>query len=334
MVRSMTAYGRGARRAPTGARAGDGATGGASGGTGAELVWELRSVNHRFLELSLGLPESLRGLEPEARERVRARVRRGKLDATLRTAAAGAPRALDPRALDALVRDLERVRARVPDARAPDALEILRHPGVLARAADLAARDGGSGDDGAEGPGGTDARERDGLGRAALDALDVALDDFLGAREREGAALARALRERGAAVRAIVARVRTGRPAALAAARARLAARLEELVGEAGTGPAGAPDPGLLERELALQATRSDVDEELDRLDHHADELEAALSRPSGEPVGRRLDFLVQEFHREANTIASKAADVATTDAALEIKVLVEQMREQVQNLE
>ena len=121
--------------------------------------------------------------------------------------------------------------------------------------------------------------------------------------------------------------MRARRPETLAAARAHLVGRLDALAVEG-------VDPGRLEQELALLAARSDVDEELDRLDHHVDELGAALVRDPSEPVGRRLDFLVQELHREANTLSSKAADVATTDAALELKVLVEQVREQVQNLE
>ena len=330
MPRSMTAYGRAARAVPAepGVPGPDGdaaASASEPAAEPAELTWELRSVNHRFLELSVHLPDSLRGLEGAVRERLRARVRRGKLDATLRSGGAGAARVLDAAALDALVADLARVRERVPDARAPDALELLRHPGVLVRPEKLAARD----DDGPEPLDGT-------VPRAALKALDAALDDFLAARTREGEALADAIRARGDAVRAIVAGVRARRPETLAAARARLVARLEALADASLESAAGGavPDPGRLEQELALLAARSDVDEELDRLDHHVDELGAALIRDPSEPVGRRLDFLVQEFHREANTLSSKAADVATTDAALELKVLVEQVREQVQNLE
>ena len=332
MPRSMTAYGRAARAVPAGPDApgpdGDAATPAAEPGEPAgpiELAWELRSVNHRFLELSVHLPEPLRGLEGAVRERLRARVRRGKLDATLRSGGAGAARVLDASALDALVADLARVRERVPDARAPDALELLRHPGVLVRPEKLAARD----DDGPEPLDGA-------VPDAALEALDAALDDFLAARTREGEALADAIRARGEAVRGIVAGVRARRPEALAAARARLVARLEALADaslESGAGGA-APDPGRLEQELALLAARSDVDEELDRLDHHVDELGAVLTRDPSESVGRRLDFLVQELHREANTLSSKAADITTTNAALELKVLVEQMREQVQNLD
>ena len=317
MPRSMTAYGRAARAVPAEPGAPD-APADAVGlaAEPAELTWELRSVNHRFLELSVHLPDSLRGLEGPVRERLRARVRRGKLDATLRSGGAGAARVLDVAALDALVADLALVRERVPDARPPDVLELLHHPGVLVRPEKLAAREGGG-----EEP--TD----DAVSHAALEALDAALDDFLAARTREGAALADAIRARGEAVRGIVAGVRARRPETLAAARAHLIGRLDALAVE------GA-DAGRLEQELALLAARSDVDEELDRLDHHVDELGAALIRDPSEPVGRRLDFLVQEFHREANTLSSKAADVATTDAALELKVLVEQVREQVQNLE
>jgi uncharacterized protein (TIGR00255 family) len=159
---------------------------------------------------------------------------------------------------------------------------------------------------------------------ALFEVLDRALDALAATREREGAKLAALLRERLDAIETIVARVRGWMPEIRAALRARLEARLADLKQPA--------DPGRLEQELVLQVTRSDVDEELDRLATHIAETRRVLGLK--EPVGRRLDFLMQEFNREANTLGSKSVDARTTNAAVELKVLIEQMREQVQNIE
>ncbi len=275
--------------------------------TGAgTLVWELRSVNHRYLDVSVRLPEELRALEPAVRERVGARLRRGKVDCALRfqpEAAVAAAVSLN-RELAGRLADLARDAATLlgPESAPPGPFDLLRWPGVVREEpADL-------------GP----------VQAEALALLDAALDELEATRAREGARIEALLRERIAAMRPLVARARERRPQVIEAALGRWRERLRELGGE--------PEPGRLEQELALQAQRLDVAEELDRLEAHLDEAEAVLGR--GEPVGRRLDFLMQELNREANTLAAKSADAETTRIAVELKVLIEQMREQVQNVE
>jgi len=266
------------------------------------LGCELRSVNHRFLELGVRLPEELRGCESALRERVAARVGRGKLDLALRLRApAGASLGLD----EAVVARLGEL-ARTLDAHFPQVhvefTELLQYPGVLQVA-------------------GIDAEA---LQAEALAALDAALDAFIAAREREGGKLAEAIRERVRRIEVIVADVRGMIPAIRAGQRQKLEARLADL----GT----AVDPGRLEQELVLWLQKLDVDEELDRLSSHIDELRRVLAQ--GGPVGRRLDFLLQEFNREANTLGSKSVDARTSNAAVELKVLIDQIREQIQNIE
>jgi uncharacterized protein (TIGR00255 family) len=268
------------------------------------LAWEVRSVNHRYLEVALRLPDELRAAEGELRDLVATRLARGKVDANLRRDGSGRSAGLVVD--EALAREVasaaRRVAAAVGETTPPDALDLLRWPGV-ANAAPLD-----------PGP----------LLGAARALLAETLDELLANRRREGDKLAAAIAERARALRELVAaqRARTGELAA--ALRARLAQRVAEL--------GASVDPQRLEQEVVLLAAKADVAEELDRLDVHLDELAAALA--SGEPVGRRLDFLLQEFNREANTFGSKAQDPTSTKAAVEMKVLIEQMREQVQNLE
>lgn len=266
------------------------------------LGCEMRSVNHRFLELGVRLPEELRGFESALRERVSARIGRGKIDLVLRLRApAGASLGLD----EAVVARLGEL-ARTLDAHFPqmrvEFTELLQYPGVLQVA-------------------GIDAEA---LQAEALAVLDAALDAFVAAREREGGKLAEAIRERARRIEAIVADVRGLIPAIRTGQRQKLDARLADL----GT----TVDPGRLEQELVLWLQKLDVDEELDRLSSHLDELRRVLAQ-SG-PAGRRLDFLLQEFNREANTIGSKAAALEMTNASIDLKLLVEQIREQTQNIE
>ena len=265
--------------------------------------------------MSLRLPEELRSLDAGVRERIAARVRRGKVDCSLRvqSPAAGGGRggagfALDldlvKRLLDAK-RKVEAAARRVPGGlplRPPTALDVLRWPGV------------------AEPP----EIDRESVGGAALRLLDRALDTLVAARAREGAKLGEAVAGRCEEVANVTARVRASLPEVQERYRARLLARLEEARVEA--------DPDRLAHELVTFASRTDVAEELDRLDTHVAEVRAALG--SGSPIGRRLDFLMQELQREANTLGSKSADPDTTRAAVDLKVLIEQMREQVQNVE
>ncbi|WP_024891356.1 YicC/YloC family endoribonuclease [Luteimonas huabeiensis] len=286
MIRSMTAFASGERATPWGT-----------------LGCELRAVNHRYLELAVRMPDELRALEPLLRERVAARLSRGKADLTLRLRngeGAGALELNQP-VLDRLAALAASLEGRFPRLNTGLA-ELLQVPGVLqARAVDPEA-----------------------MQAAALALLDAVLDDFVAAREREGGKLRTAIAERvdgiariAGEVRALVPRIREGQ-------RARLEARLAELPQPL--------DPGRLEQELVLSLQKLDIDEELDRLDSHIEEIGRVLAQR--EPVGRRLDFLLQEFNREANTLGSKSVDRRTSQAAVELKVLIDQIREQVQNIE
>lgn len=287
MIRSMTAYAASERATEWGMLSG-----------------ELRAVNHRFLELGLRLPEELRAFEPQLRERVAARVSRGKLDLVLRLRASTVDDALqvDEMLVDRLGELAQRMDTRFPQLRV-QFTELLQFPGVL------------------------QSRGIDGeaLQRETLTVLDVVLDDFTAAREREGGKLAAVIGERADAIERIVAEVRTLVPQIRAGQRQKLEARLADL----GT----ALEPGRLEQELVLWLQKLDVDEELDRLGSHLVELRRIL-RGGKEPVGRRLDFLLQEFNREANTLGSKSVDARTSNAAVELKVLIDQIREQIQNIE
>lgn len=273
------------------------------------LALELRAVNHRYLEVTPRLPEELRLLEPAMRERIQAQLARGKVDCMLRytppEAGAGAT-ALDVEQAAHLGALLKALHAALPGLAAPDALAALQWPGVLRPA----------------------AIDAEALQATAVALLDRALEGLRAAREREGEQIAAHLAERCAGMRAVAQGVRERLPEVLAAGRERLRARLEELRADT----EGAIEPGRLEQEMVLMAQRLDVDEELARLETHLTEVERVLGQ--GGPVGRRLDFLMQELNREANTLGSKSADTAMTQAAVELKVLIEQMREQIQNIE
>jgi uncharacterized protein (TIGR00255 family) len=269
------------------------------------LSWEIRSVNHRYLEIGLRLPEELRALESAVREKVNARLGRGKVDCTCRyrpVAAGAAPVLLDENTLTRLLDACHAVNARLPENAALNALELLRWPGVvLEQEVDT-------------GP----------LQKSALALLDQALDELLVSREREGAQIHGLLTRRCDAMSELVVRARRLLPDIRTAMREKLLARLAELDTPA--------DPGRLEQELVFLIQKIDVDEELDRLGGHLEEVRRVLERR--EPVGRRLDFLMQELNREANTLGSKSAAAETTTISVELKVLIEQMREQVQNVE
>jgi uncharacterized protein (TIGR00255 family) len=270
---------------------------------GGTLGCELRAVNHRFLEIGMRLPDELRALEPALRERIAARVARGKLDLTLRlrTPEGGDALQLDPRMLGQLSELALDMQARFPALRT-EFTELLQFPGVLqSRSVDPAA-----------------------LQAEAMALLDQVLGEFVVAREREGGKLAVVIGERVDGIARIAGQVRTLMPVIGAGQRQKLEARLADLRQPA--------DPGRLEQELVLWLQKLDVDEELDRLDSHIAEIRRVLKQ--GEPVGRRLDFLLQEFNREANTLGSKSVDARTSAAAVELKVLIDQVREQIQNIE
>jgi uncharacterized protein (TIGR00255 family) len=286
MIRSMTAFASGERTTQWGT-----------------LSCELRAVNHRFLELGVRLPEELRALEPALRERVSARVARGKLDLSvrLRPPEGGNALQLNSRRVGQLSELALDLQARFPAMRI-EFTELLQFPGVL--------------QSGAANP--------EALQTEALDLLEHVLGDFLAAREREGSNLAAVIRERVDTIALRAAEVRALMPVIRAGQRAKLHGRLADLAQTA--------DQGRLEQELVLWLQKLDVDEELDRLDSHIIEIKRVLGQK--EPVGRRLDFLLQEFNREANTLGSKSVDTRTSQAAVELKVLIDQVREQIQNIE
>ena len=270
-----------------------------------ELTWELRSVNHRFLEPNVRLPEELRGLDPKVRERLSARLSRGKVDCTLRFAplpGAGGALTINRRLMEQVLVAADEIAIRLGEPATPHVFELLQWPGLLQEP----------------------QRDMDAVASAAIELLDRALDSLVALREREGAQLRALLLERCDKLLERVADVRERMPEVLAGIRQRLRDRLAELQVEL--------DPSRLEQEMALLTQRLDVDEEMDRLQVHVAEVRKALD--SKGPVGRRLDFLMQELNREANTLSSKSSDAELTLAAVDMKVLIEQMREQVQNLE
>jgi len=286
MIRSMTGFARVEQQTP-----------------GGRLAWEIRAVNHRYLDLQLRLPEDFRGLENDLRGRGMGALSRGKVEATLKLQAerSAAASQLDEDRLAALADTLQRVGAAL-DVTPPDALAVLAWPGVLRE----------------------ESSALDPLVAAADALFSAALEDFNSTREREGARLGEFILTRLDAMRDIVARVRQRAPQVRDGWLQRLRSRCQDLGVDV--------DPARLAQEAVLAAQRLDVDEELSRLDAHLDEIHGVLKRR--EAVGRRLDFLMQELNREANTLSSKSQDEEMTRLAVELKVLIEQMREQVQNIE
>ncbi|WP_179482611.1 MULTISPECIES: YicC/YloC family endoribonuclease [unclassified Rhodanobacter] len=287
MIRSMTAYASAETTGPAGT-----------------LSCELRTVNHRYLELSPRLPDELRGFESLLRERIAAKLSRGKLDITVRLRGNDA-RSDSLNINEALVSKLAELalsmRTRFPQMRV-ELTDLLRFPGVMQQA----------------------EIDPEAQQAALFEVLDRALDALTATREREGEKLGEILRDKLDGIERVVADVRSWMPEIRAALRTRLEGRLADIKQPI--------EPGRLEQELVMQITRTDVDEELDRLSTHIGETRRVLGLK--EPVGRRLDFLMQEFNREANTLGSKSVDTRSTNAAVELKVLIEQMREQVQNIE
>jgi len=288
MIKSMTAFAR--KETETGA---------------GLLSWELRSVNHRYAEFGLRLPEELRALEPQVREAIAARVKRGKVDAVLRLRprleAIEAP-VVNTQQAQSVLQACADIEALMDNPDRISALDVLRWPGVLQ----------------------TTEIDMGQVKDEVLSLLDSGLQDLIDSRAREGGKIAELLRQRSQAIAEQVARVREVLPDILEAQRQRLLKRLGEL--QAGL------DQDRLEQEMAYIAQKTDIEEELDRLDVHLAEMARILQQ--SEPNGRRLDFLMQEFNREVNTLASKSVSEVTTQAAVEMKVLVEQMREQIQNVE
>ena len=275
------------------------ASAGSSRGT---LSLELRSVNARFLDVQFRIADELRALEPVLREQIVARITRGKVDCRVALAEGeGVTPRLNEEALRRLRAVAEAARQAFPDAAPPSLAELLRWPGVLASETDT-----------------------EGLRSVAATLCRRALDELSATRTREGAKLAAGIVERVRSMRAQVEKVLPLVPEAIAAYQQKITERLREALGSA--------DDERVRTEIALFASKADVAEELDRLRAHLSEVERVLG--AGGAVGKRLDFLAQELNREANTLASKAASTAVADCALELKLLIEQIREQVQNLE
>ncbi|AIX75319.1 MAG: YicC/YloC family endoribonuclease [Mixta calida] len=287
MIRSMTAYARRETKGEWGSAA-----------------WELRSVNQRYLETYIRLPEQFRSLEPVIRERLRNRLTRGKIECNLRFDA-------DPGAQSALILNQPLAKQLLEAAQwvkqqnangEIDPVDILRWPGVMS----------------------AQEQDLDAINVELLAALELAIDDFITARESEGAALKTMIEQRLEGVSAEVQKVRAWMPEVLKWQRERLVTRLEEAEIQL--------DNNRVEQELLMMAQRIDVAEELDRLEAHVKETYNILKKK--EAVGRRLDFMMQEFNRESNTLASKSINADITASAIELKVLIEQMREQIQNIE
>jgi uncharacterized protein (TIGR00255 family) len=268
-------------------------------------AWELRSVNHRYAEIAVRMPDDFRALEGAVRERVAAALKRGKIDCSLRVESApgvGAELRVNRHAAGEVIRAAREIATLLGDGALINPLEVLRWPGVTE----------------------VDAVDLDRAAQDVLQVLDDAIDQMIDTRRREGDKLEAVMLARLDAVRVQIDLLRVRVPEIIDAVRDRFHQRIREV--------AGGLDETRVEQECALLVQRLDVAEELDRLATHVEEVARVLAQD--EPIGRRLDFLMQELNREANTLGSKSAHVDTAAAAVELKVLIEQLREQVQNLE
>ena len=273
--------------------------------TGALTVTvECRSVNNRYLDLQCRMPDTLRSVEGSLREQAGTFFARGKLEMLVRVSdgGSGAPATLNRERLSALKAALSEVAGEFPDAIAPDQLALLLSPGVLSEP----------------------ETDMEALQRATTDAARQCFEGLQEQRQQEGEKLAALIQQRSDTMRGHLTKLRQQLPALHAAHRQRLLDRLQSLNIEA--------EPMRLEEEIVYVLQRADVEEEMDRLDAHLDAIESALETTV--PVGRRLDFLMQELNREANTLGSKSTALSTTNVSVEFKVLIEQMREQIQNIE
>jgi len=269
------------------------------------LTCELRAVNHRYLDLQFRLPDELRAQETEYRQLIAAHLKRGKVECSLhfrRAVRDSAELSLDHALVQQLGARLKELSTQLPQPQALDPVAVLRWPGVVQEP----------------------ECDTEPLVAAAAELLLASLTALGEMRSNEGGRIADMLATRCADILEIAAGVRKRMPAVIEAVRVRQRERIDNLNIDA--------DPARLETELALIAQKLDIDEELDRLDSHVQEIRDVLGRD--EAVGRRLDFLMQELNREANTLGSKSADTETTRAAVDLKVLIEQMREQIQNVE
>ena len=288
MIVSMTAYGRAEQ-----------------GGDLGQASCEIRSVNHRYLEMSVRLPEELRAMEQTLRERISKRLKRGKVDCNIRfelDALANDSIPVNQELLGKLVETAEAVGQQLASPGAINPLELLRWPGVLDR----------------------DVPDPEAIGEFILKLVDETLEAVIATRQREGEKIYSMILERCEKAQDIVAAVQENMPTIIDGLRDRYRQRAQELLADL--------DKDRLEQEILMLSQKMDVAEEMDRLNAHIEEVMRVLNQKG--PVGRRLDFLMQELNREANTLGSKSAHMDTSNASVDLKVLIEQMREQIQNIE
>lgn len=269
------------------------------------LTLELRSVNHRYLDVSLRLPDDFRSLESKIREKISAKLTRGKVDVGLRFSRAetSSGKIIIDKELVQQVADASReIDHILYNPNAVSSLDILRWPGVI-KMPELNSEE---------------------LSTALFELFDATLNDLVASREREGEKLAVLIQQRCESITDVILKVKKRLPEIMKIWREKLVARIQDASIEV--------DETRLEQELVVIAQKTDVDEELDRLVTHIEEVERVLK--DKKPIGRRLDFLMQELNREANTLGSKSIDTETTKASVDLKVLIEQMREQIQNIE
>jgi len=271
----------------------------------ASLVWELRTVNHRYLDVIVKLPEDLRGLESAVRKRIAETINRGKVECHLRYKSSETEQSellINEDYATAILKACQKISKPLHQPSELNVIEVLKWPGVVRKPEiDLTP-----------------------VMTAALNLFDQTLNELCESKKSEGQRLQEMLEERCAAMKLIVAQERKRRPELVKKTREKLLDKIKELSVEY--------DTNRFEQEIAYIAQKMDVDEELDRLESHFIEIEEILKRE--EAIGRRLDFMMQELNREANTLGSKSTDIETTQASVELKVLIEQMREQVQNIE
>ena len=269
------------------------------------ISWEIRSVNHRYLEVGLKVPDAFRSLEISLRNKLKARLNRGKIDCQLRighSQASEANLSIDEKLLEDLTGALATIIPKLETVAPVNPLEVLKWPGILSEPTE----------------------DEESIKKTVVELFDSALAQLIEMRSSEGAELRKIILEKLADLRSIVDQAAIEAPIISARQRDKMISKLNDLNIDA--------DPGRIEQELVIMAQKSDVAEELDRLNTHIEEVSATLD--SKEAVGRRLDFLMQELNREANTLSSKAVATNTTIQAVELKVAIEQMREQIQNIE
>lgn len=270
-----------------------------------QLIWEIRSVNHRYLDISLRVPDQLRSIEEVVREKINLLLARGKIECCLRFQVdrnQPGTMSINIGLVDRLTEMSNEIEKHIHESSSIGVRDILNWPGVIT-------------DEGID---------YTSLASDAVTLLDEALAELVTARQREGERMADLVRSRLTSIKVQIDSVRSITPELLTAFRTRLESRLSEIKESL--------DPGRLEQEVVIFANKSDVTEELDRLESHITETHHALN--SSKPVGRRLDFLMQEMNREANTLGSKSSDIRITNVSIELKVLIEQIREQIQNIE